>query len=51
MIAVITATIVTWRLKAIVDAPVEIDGKIVALRYSPSKSGDGGEYAVRDVAG
>jgi hypothetical protein len=48
MIAVITATIVTWRLKAIVDAPVEIDGKLVALRYAP-ELGHGGSYQVREV--
>jgi hypothetical protein len=48
MIAIITATIVTWRLKAIVDAPVEIDGKVVALRYAP-ELGHGGSYQVRDV--
>jgi hypothetical protein len=48
MIPIVTATMITWRLKAIVDAPVAIDGKILALRYAAER-GHGGTYQVREV--
>ncbi len=50
MIKIVTATVITWRLKAIVDAPVMLGGKVVALRYTPDKLGHGGEYVVREVS-
>jgi hypothetical protein len=38
-LAVLTATTVAWRLKALADAPVLVGGDLVALRYSPGKTG------------
>ena len=45
-------TLDVYKLGKSYDAPQggTVEGKVVALRYSPSKSGDGGEYAVREVA-
>lgn len=43
-IRVVTSTALTWRLKAVVDTPVVIDGITVSLRYMPDKSGNGGAY-------
>jgi hypothetical protein len=50
-IKVVTPTIITWRLKAIADAPVEIDGRVVALRYMPDANGNGGTFLVREIRG
>jgi len=46
---ILTATAVTWRLKALVDAPVLIGGHVWVLRYTPNTSGNGGEFSVREV--
>lgn len=48
-IRIVTSTIVTWRLKAIADAPVLIADRIVALRYMPDGSGNGGIFQVKEV--
>jgi hypothetical protein len=34
-----TPHVVTWRLKAIVDAPAIVDGHLVALKYMPDNYG------------
>ena len=46
---VITPTSVTWRLKAVVDAPVSVAGNTLALRLKPSPSKEGGEFHVRQI--
>jgi hypothetical protein len=38
-IKVVTATTITWRLKALLDAPVRLADTVVALRYLPSDHG------------
>jgi hypothetical protein len=40
-IKVVTTTVITWRLKAIVDAPVPIGDRTLVLRYLPSHHGGG----------
>jgi hypothetical protein len=46
---VVTATAVTWRLKAIIDSPVVIDGYVFALRYLPDKAKSGGTFRAYPV--
>jgi hypothetical protein len=45
-IKIVTPTVLTWRLKAIVDAPVMMNGKTLTLRYMADKSGNGGTFSV-----
>jgi hypothetical protein len=46
---IITPTAVTWRLKAITDAPVLIDKQVLTLRYSAADRGKrGGNFAVEE---
>jgi hypothetical protein len=45
---IISSTIVSWRLKALKDAPVEIDGKVFALHFDTHHQG--GEFSVAEVA-
>lgn len=47
---VITPTSVTWRLKAIVDAPVTMGSKTMVLRLVPSSSGHGGDFSVKEIS-
>src|SRR5262249_27852033 len=47
-IKVVTATTVTWRLKALLDAPVALDGGIFVLRYLPDH--DAGTFVVGEIA-
>jgi hypothetical protein len=42
-----SARTLTWRLKAIVDAPVLINGKLMELQFTPHH--DGGLFAVREI--
>jgi hypothetical protein len=44
---IITATMVSWRLKALKDAPVMVGDDLLVLRYEPGKQG--GVYAVRSI--
>ncbi len=44
-IKIISAPVLAWRLKAIVDAPCDVAGVVVALRYAPDHRG--GTFAVR----
>jgi hypothetical protein len=46
-IKVVTATIITWRLKALIDAPVQIDDAVVALRYLTDDHG--GTFTVKTI--
>jgi hypothetical protein len=46
---IITPTTITWRLKALKDAPVLIEGATLALRYVPDRTKNGGTFIVRDV--
>jgi hypothetical protein len=46
-IKVITATIVTWRLKALIDAPVQIADCVVVLAYLPDNYG--GTFTVKKI--
>lgn len=48
-IKVVTPTTMTWRLKAITDAPVLVADRIVALHYMPDRSGNGGDFQVKEV--
>ena len=41
----VTATVITWRLKALVDAPVQVGDRVLVLRYSAER-GHGGTFAV-----
>jgi hypothetical protein len=46
---IITPTAVTWRLKAITDAPVLIDEHVLTLRYAPDDRGKrGGNFTVEE---
>jgi hypothetical protein len=45
---IITPTAVTWRLKAITDAPVLIGDNVWMLTYTPDKSKNGGTFAVEN---
>jgi hypothetical protein len=46
---ILTPTAVTWRLKALVDAPVLIGDHVWVLKYAASGSGNGGEFTIRRV--
>jgi hypothetical protein len=43
---IITATAITWRLKALIDAPVRVGDHVLALRYAAER-GHGGTFVVR----
>ena len=49
-IQVVTATILTWRLKALTDVPTLVDGKILALKYTPDEGGHGGNFRVVEIS-
>lgn len=49
-IEVVSPKTVTWRLKAIADAPIEIDGKILILKWTPDKSRHGGVFRIEVIA-
>ena len=44
-----SATVINWRLKAIIDAPVQSGDRIVALRWQPDESGHGARFEVEEV--
>lgn len=48
-IMVMTPTAIAWRLKAIAEAPVAIDGSVFALRYVPDKNKNGGKFSVQAI--
>jgi hypothetical protein len=43
---IITATTITWRLKALADAPARVGDDVLMLRYTPER-GHGGVFAAR----
>jgi hypothetical protein len=45
-IKIVSPVSLTWRLKAIADAPVKVDGKVLALRYTADRAGNGGTFSV-----
>jgi hypothetical protein len=45
----ITPTSVSWRLKALVDAPVLVGERVLALRYAADKTKNGGFFRVEPV--
>ncbi len=49
LLKVVTATTLTWRLKAVADAPVLLGDTTLALRYVPDRSGNGGTFTVSKV--
>jgi hypothetical protein len=51
LLPILTPTAVTWRLKALADAPVLIGDKVWALRYVPDTSKMGGSFVVRATGG
>lgn len=46
---VIAPTPLTWRLKAILGAPVEVPGETIELQFTPDPSGNGGLFRVRSI--
>ena len=46
LLPIITATTITWRLKALTDAPVLLGENAFVLRYRPDESGNGGSFIV-----
>lgn len=46
LLPIVTATKITWRLKALTDAPVLFGETAFVLRYEPNKSGNGGSFVV-----
>ncbi len=45
-IKVVTARVITWVLKALVDAPVQVGDEVLVLRYFAER-GHGGTFVVR----
>jgi hypothetical protein len=45
---VVTATVITWRLKALVDAPVQVGDRVLVLRYTAER-GHGGMFSVSSL--
>lgn len=48
-VKVVTPTVLTWRLKALVDAPTQVGDQILALRYFPDKTKHGGTFSVKVI--
>ena len=46
-VKMVTPTVLTWRLKALVDAPTQVGGQVLALRYVQDKTKHGGTFSVR----
>jgi hypothetical protein len=46
-IKVVTASTITWRLKALIEAPVEIAGQVFVLQYKPDNLG--GHFVVQPI--
>ena len=45
----VSPTALTWRLKALRDAPRDIDGKRLVLRYTADTSRHGGDFRVEEI--
>jgi len=48
-VRVVSATVLTWRLKALVDAPIQVGDQVLSLRYLPDKTKHGGTFSVRGI--
>ena len=48
-IRVASPTVLTWRLKALADAPIEIEGEVCVLRYRADTSGHGGDFWIEVI--
>lgn len=48
-IKVCTSTVLTWRLKAVTDAPAYVGDKMLVLRYMPDNTKHGGTFAVKPM--
>jgi hypothetical protein len=48
-IKVVTPTVLTWRIKALVDAPTQIGDQVLALRYLRDKTKHGGTFSVKRI--
>jgi hypothetical protein len=44
----VTATVITWRLKALMDAPVQVGDRVLVLRYTAER-GHGGTFAISSL--
>jgi hypothetical protein len=49
LLPIITSTTVTWRLKALIDAPVLVGKHVLVLRYAPDEAKNGGFFRVEPV--
>jgi hypothetical protein len=49
LLPVVTATTITWRLKALTDAPVRLEQTTFALRYVPDERKHGAAFIVKAV--
>jgi hypothetical protein len=48
-IRVVTPSALTWRFKSIIDMPVVVDGKTVALSYMADSGKHGGDFVIRQI--
>ena len=48
-IMVITAVALTWRLKAITEAPVVVEKNTLVLKYTPDPTKNGGVFSVKTL--
>jgi hypothetical protein len=50
-VEVLSPKTITWRLKAICDAPIELDGRVFVLKWTANKTRHGGDFRVEAVSG
>jgi hypothetical protein len=48
-IRVTSPTVLNWRLQALTDAPIQIDGKVFVLRYRADRSRHGGDFWIEVI--
>jgi hypothetical protein len=48
-VRVVTPIVLTWRLKALVEAPTQVGGIVLALRYRQDKAKHGGTFSVERI--
>jgi hypothetical protein len=49
-IAIVSAPVITWRLKAIIDQPAVVEGKTLVLRYKkPNRDGRYGGFKIEEI--
>jgi hypothetical protein len=49
LIRVVSAKVLNWRLRAIVDDPVDVEGGTLVLRYTADTGGHGGQFRVEKI--